>query len=48
VTLRDGIRLSPRCLIGAGAILTRDTKADEVYAPAATTASRVPSSRISP
>lgn len=46
--LRDGITVSPRCLIGAGAILTRDTKADEVYAPAATTASRVPSSRISP
>jgi sugar O-acyltransferase (sialic acid O-acetyltransferase NeuD family) len=48
VTLRDGITVSPRCLIGAGAILTQTTKPDEVYAPAATTASRVPSSRISP
>jgi acetyltransferase-like isoleucine patch superfamily enzyme len=48
VALRDGITVSPRCLIGAGAILTQDTKADAVYAPAATTASRVPSSRISP
>jgi sugar O-acyltransferase (sialic acid O-acetyltransferase NeuD family) len=48
VTLRDGITVSPRCLIGAGAIITQDTKPDEVYAPAATTARRVPSSRISP
>jgi len=45
-TLRDGIKISPRCLIGAGAILTRNTKPDELYAPAATDASRVPSSRI--
>ena len=48
VTLRDGIKIAPRCLIGAGALITRDTKPDEVYAPAATPASRVPSSRISP
>lgn len=48
VTVRDGITVAPRCLIGAGAILTRDTKPDEVYAPEATTASRVPSSRIAP
>lgn len=48
VTLRDGIKIAPRCLLGAGALVTRDTKADEVYAPAATAASRVPSSRISP
>jgi sugar O-acyltransferase (sialic acid O-acetyltransferase NeuD family) len=47
VALRDGITISPRCLIGAGAIITRDTKPDEVYAPAATTASRAPSSRMS-
>jgi sugar O-acyltransferase (sialic acid O-acetyltransferase NeuD family) len=48
VTLRDRIKIAPRCLIGAGALLTRDTKPDEVYAPTATTASRVPSSRVSP
>lgn len=48
VTLRDGITVAPRCLIGAGALLTHDTKPDEVYAAAATAASRVPSSRISP
>jgi sugar O-acyltransferase (sialic acid O-acetyltransferase NeuD family) len=47
-TLRDGIKIAPRCLIGAGALLVKDTKPDEVYAPAATEASRVPSSRISP
>lgn len=46
VTIRDGITIAPRCLIGAGAILTRDTKADELYKPDATTASRVPSSRL--
>jgi sugar O-acyltransferase (sialic acid O-acetyltransferase NeuD family) len=48
VTLRDGIKIAPRCLLGAGGLLTKDTKPDEVYAPAATEASRVPSSRISP
>jgi sugar O-acyltransferase (sialic acid O-acetyltransferase NeuD family) len=48
VTLRDGIKVAPRCLIGAGALLTKDTQPDEVYAPKATDASRVPSSRISP
>jgi len=47
-TLRDGIKIAPRCLIGAGAILVKDTKPDEVYAPAASEASRVPSSRVSP
>jgi sugar O-acyltransferase (sialic acid O-acetyltransferase NeuD family) len=47
-TLRDGIKAAPGCLIGAGALLTRDTKPDEVYGPAATKASPVPSSRISP
>jgi sugar O-acyltransferase (sialic acid O-acetyltransferase NeuD family) len=47
-TLRDGIKIAPRCLVGAGAVLTKDTKPDEVYAAAATEASRVPSSRVSP
>jgi sugar O-acyltransferase (sialic acid O-acetyltransferase NeuD family) len=48
VTLRDGIKIAPRCLLGAGALLVKDTKPDEIYAPVATEASRVPSSRISP
>jgi sugar O-acyltransferase (sialic acid O-acetyltransferase NeuD family) len=47
-TLRDGLTIAPRCLIGAGAILMRDTKPDELYAADATSASRVPSSRITP
>jgi sugar O-acyltransferase (sialic acid O-acetyltransferase NeuD family) len=48
VSLRDGIKIAPRCLIGAGALITKDTKPDEVYAPAATAASKAPSSRIAP
>jgi sugar O-acyltransferase (sialic acid O-acetyltransferase NeuD family) len=47
-TLRDGIKIAPRCLIGAGAVVVKNTNPDEVYAPAATQASRVPSSRVSP
>lgn len=47
-TLRDGIKIAPRCLIGAGALITKNTMPDEVYAPAATAASAVPSSRVSP
>ena len=47
-TLRNGIKVAPRCLIGASALLVKDTHPGEVYAPAATVASRVPSSRISP
>ena len=47
-TLRDGIKIAPRCLIGAGALIVKDTKPDEVYAATATTASTVPSSRVSP
>jgi sugar O-acyltransferase (sialic acid O-acetyltransferase NeuD family) len=47
-TLGDGVKVAPRCLIGAGALLLRDTRPGEVYAPSATEASRVPSSRISP
>jgi len=47
-TLRDGIKIAPRCLIGAGALMVKSTNPDEVYAPAATQASRVPSSRVSP
>ena len=47
-TLRNGIKVAPRCLIGAGALIIKDTKPDEVYAPPATEASRVPSSRVSP
>jgi sugar O-acyltransferase (sialic acid O-acetyltransferase NeuD family) len=45
-TLRDGIRVAERCLIGAGATVLKDTKADEVYAAAATEPRRVPSSRV--
>jgi len=48
VTIRDGISVAPRCLIGAGSLLVKNTQPDEVYAPTATAASRVPSSRISP
>ena len=47
-TLRDGIKIAPRCLIGAGALMIKNTNPDEVYAPTATEASRVPSSRIAP
>jgi sugar O-acyltransferase (sialic acid O-acetyltransferase NeuD family) len=47
-TLRNGVKVAPRCLIGASALIVKDTKPDEVYAPPATEASRVPSSRISP
>lgn len=48
VTLHDGIKIAPRCLIGAGSLITKHTKPDEVYAPTATAASKVPSSRVSP
>jgi sugar O-acyltransferase (sialic acid O-acetyltransferase NeuD family) len=47
-TLRDGIKIAPKCLIAAGALITKDTKPEGVYSPLATEMSRVPSSRISP
>jgi sugar O-acyltransferase (sialic acid O-acetyltransferase NeuD family) len=45
-TFRDGVKVAARNVIGAGAIITRDTLEDEVYAPEATSASKVKSSRL--
>jgi carbonic anhydrase/acetyltransferase-like protein (isoleucine patch superfamily) len=30
-TFRDGVRVAPRCLIGAGATILKDTEEGEVY-----------------
>lgn len=45
-TFKDGVRVAPRNVIGAGAIITRDTQEDEVYAPEATVASRIKSYQV--
>lgn len=45
-TLRDGINVAPRCLIGAGALLLEDTQPEQVFMAERTQPSRVPSSRV--
>jgi sugar O-acyltransferase (sialic acid O-acetyltransferase NeuD family) len=35
-TFHDGLTIADHCLIGAGAIITRDTNPHEVYVPAST------------
>jgi sugar O-acyltransferase (sialic acid O-acetyltransferase NeuD family) len=35
-TFRDGVTVAPRCVIGAGALIMRDTQEGEVYSPART------------
>ena len=46
VTLRDHLRIGPRNIVGAGAILLRDAEAGGVYLGTETSRSRVPSDRI--
>lgn len=45
-TLRDGINVGARCVIGAGALLLSDAEPEGVYLGPATERSRVPSSRL--
>jgi len=35
-TFHDGLNIADHCLIGAGALITRDTTPHEVYVPAST------------
>jgi acetyltransferase-like isoleucine patch superfamily enzyme len=37
-TVRDGVALAERTVIGAGALIKRDTRPGEIYAPPATEA----------
>jgi acetyltransferase-like isoleucine patch superfamily enzyme len=46
VTLRDHIVLGKNCVIGAGALIVKDTEDNGVYSAAATERSRVPSNRL--
>lgn len=46
VTLRDHVRVGPRCVLGAGTLLLQDAEADGVYMGTGTERSRVPSSRL--
>jgi sugar O-acyltransferase (sialic acid O-acetyltransferase NeuD family) len=45
-TFKDGVRVAPGCVIGAGAAIMRDTQADEVYVPEYTRASRVKAGQL--
>jgi sugar O-acyltransferase (sialic acid O-acetyltransferase NeuD family) len=45
-TIRNGITIGDRCIIGAGALILQNAEADGIYMGAATTRSKVPSSRI--
>lgn len=45
-TIRDGVRLGPRNVIGAGAFIAQDTEEEGVYMVPAAEKSRVPSSRL--
>jgi sugar O-acyltransferase (sialic acid O-acetyltransferase NeuD family) len=45
-TLRDGITIGERCVIGAGALILRDTKANEVYIGKATEVARLSSGQL--
>jgi sugar O-acyltransferase (sialic acid O-acetyltransferase NeuD family) len=45
-TLRDGLTIGPRCVIGAGALLLADAEAEGVYMGGASERARVPSSRL--
>lgn len=45
-TLRDGITIGARCVVGAGALMLGDADPEGVYMGTATERSRVPSSRL--
>lgn len=45
-TLRDGISIGARCVIGAGAVILADAEPEGVYMGTATERSRVPSTRL--
>lgn len=45
-TFKDGVKVAPRCVVGAGAIITRDTQEDEVFAPEPTGPSKVKSYQV--
>jgi acetyltransferase-like isoleucine patch superfamily enzyme len=45
-TLRNGITIAPRTLVGAGAVVMRDTEEDSVHLPAPSRLSRRPSGDV--
>lgn len=45
-TIHDGLTIASECLIGAGAVISASTQPGQVFMPAATEVSRVPSSRV--
>jgi sugar O-acyltransferase (sialic acid O-acetyltransferase NeuD family) len=45
-TIKSYVKVAERCIIGTGALITRDTRPEEVYRGEPSRASRVPSSRI--
>jgi sugar O-acyltransferase, sialic acid O-acetyltransferase NeuD family len=45
-TLRDHITIGERCVLGAGTLILGDAEADGVYVGAASTRSKIPSSRL--
>jgi sugar O-acyltransferase (sialic acid O-acetyltransferase NeuD family) len=45
-TVRDGITIGERCVIGAGALILRNTKPDEVYMGSATKPARLSSAQL--
>jgi sugar O-acyltransferase (sialic acid O-acetyltransferase NeuD family) len=44
-TVKHGVSIAPRCLVGAGALILRDTKEGELYAVDGTSPSAVPAER---
>jgi sugar O-acyltransferase (sialic acid O-acetyltransferase NeuD family) len=44
-TVKHGVSIAPRCLVGAGALILRDTKEGELYAVDGTSASTIPAER---
>jgi acetyltransferase-like isoleucine patch superfamily enzyme len=45
-TFRDGINVAPKCIIGAGAVILKDTQEQGVYAVKSTERASIVSSRV--
>jgi sugar O-acyltransferase (sialic acid O-acetyltransferase NeuD family) len=45
-TLRDGVVIGPKCVIGAGALIVKDTEREGVYKGVASERAAVPSNRL--